>query len=79
MSVYDEFTSNVLAYTHHFEQEALLGSTPCNLQFGLSTTPFYLCTLQLCYIQVMLLLGSSYSVHAKISAVASKCNVDVWQ
>ena len=28
MSVYEELTNNLLAYTHHFEQEALLGSTP---------------------------------------------------
>ena len=28
MTVYEEFTSNLLAYTHHFETEALLGSTP---------------------------------------------------
>ena len=28
MSVYEEFPSDLLAYTDHFEQETLLGSTP---------------------------------------------------
>ena len=30
MTVYEEFTSSLLAYTHHFEQEAQLGSIPGN-------------------------------------------------
>ena len=28
MTVYEEFTSNLLAYTHHIEKEAVLGTTP---------------------------------------------------
>ena len=38
MTVYEEFTSNLLAYTHHFEQEALLGSTPGSYYL---TPPFF--------------------------------------
>ena len=30
MTVHEEFASNLLACTHHFEQEALLGSIPCS-------------------------------------------------
>ena len=37
MAVYEEFTSSLLAHTHHFEQEALLGSTPGNYSI---TPPF---------------------------------------